>query len=178
MRELWAQARRAVETSSPGQRALRALLAATALAAFLVQPDRGASLAGVAAWMILLATPFAVTMPASDAPLGVLLAALVSWLAGWGGQLPPVAGTVLLGAALYLHHVTATLAGAVPTEATLERTLLRRWSVPLAAGAVGLLGTALLAYRTSELPLSPLVQVAGLVGVLLSTATLVLLARR
>jgi hypothetical protein len=169
---------RALRASSPGQRALRVLIAVTAVVAFGLQPDRGGSLAGIAAWLILLVTPFAVAGPASDAPLGLLLCAAVSWVVGWGGRLPPVAPTVLLGAALYLHHLAAALAAATPSNAALDRSLTRRWTLPFLAGGIGLAGAALAAYRTSQLPLSPVIQLAGLVGVLVSAALLAVLARR
>jgi hypothetical protein len=177
-RELLAQVATSVRESSGGQRALRGLLALTALAAFTLEPDRGLTLAGIAAWTIVLTVPLVVAMPGGDAPLGVLIAATVSWLAGWGGELPPVATTVLLGAVLYLHHVTAALAAAMPASATLDRSLLRRWSIPLLAGALGLLIAALAAYRTTQLPLSPTLQLAGLIGTLLTAGLLALLARR
>jgi hypothetical protein len=176
--EVVRQARTVLRASSPAQRALRMLLVLTGLAVFTLEPDRGGSLAGVCAWIVVLAIPFAAALPASDAPLGLLLAGCVSWVAGWGGHLPPVSGTVLLGAALYLHHLAATLAAATPSHATLDPSLLRRWSIPLLAGAIGLLGAALAAYRTDQLPLSPVLQFAGLAGVLATAGALVLLSRR
>ena len=177
-RELLRQAATAVRQSSPGHRALRAVLALTGVAIFVLMPDRGGSLAGICAWLVLLSTPIAATMPATDAPLGLLLAAAVSWVAGWGGHLPPVAATLTLGAALYLHHLAATLAAATPSNATLDRSLLRRWTIPLVTGALGLVGAALAAYETDQLPLSLTLQFAGLAGVLAASAALVLLARR
>lgn len=177
-RELVSQAVRSVRDSSGGQRGLRGILVLTTVVAFTLEPDRGPSLAGACAWTMLLAIPLAVVMPGSDAPLGVLLLAGVSWVAGWGGRLPPVSATVLLAMVLYVHHVAAALAAAMPASATLDRSLLRRWATPLLAGALGLLAAALATYRTSQLPLSPTLQVAGLIGILLTAGLLVLLAKR
>jgi hypothetical protein len=176
-RDLASQLLAAARASSPSQRAVRTLIALTAILAFALEPDRGGTLAGIAAWLTLIAAPFAATIPGSDAPLGVLLPAAISWIAGYGGHLPPVAPTVVMAATLYLHHTLAALAAATPSNAALDRSLLRRWSLPLLAGATAITAAALLTYRTTQLPLNPVLQLAGLAGALATAALLVTLVR-
>lgn len=176
-RDLAAHVAATVRASSPSQRALRALIALTAILAFALEPDRGGTLAGLLAWLTLIAAPFAAAIPATDAPLAVLLPAAISWVTGYGGQLPPVAPTVAMAAALYLHHTLAALAAATPSNAALDRSLLRRWTLPLATGALAITAAALLTYRTTQLPLSPVLQLAGLAGALATAALLVTLVR-
>jgi hypothetical protein len=177
-RELFGQVLTAARATSAGHRAVRTLVLLTGVVIFAVEPDHGGTLAGAVAWVVLLIAPFAATLPASDAPLGLLLAGVISWVAGWGGHLPPVAPTLVLGAALYLHHLGATLAAASVAHATFDRALIRRWTLPLVTGALGLAAAALAAYRTEQLPLSPVLQFAGLVGVLTTAGAIVVLARR
>jgi len=160
------------------QVALRGLLVLTGVVAFALQPDRGVTLAGVAAWFALLAVPVAAVRPTSDASTVVLGGTGVAWVIGYGGHLPPAAATVLLGAVLYLHHVAASFAAAMPPTAMPDRRLAARWSVPLLAGLTALGAAAVTAYGTHELPLSPVLQIAGLAGVLAAAGLLVLLTRR
>lgn len=178
LRVRWRYFVKVVRAMPVSQLALRAALAATAVAAFTMLPDRGATLAGIAGWVALLAAPFAVVLPGSDAPVTVLGGIAVSWVVGYGGHVPPVADTVVLGALLYLHHVVAALAGSTPPTAFLDPALARRWSAPLLAGLAGLALGAAAAYGTHQLPLSPVLQIAGLVGVLVTAGVLVVLTRR
>jgi hypothetical protein len=177
LRDLATRLAAGLRASSPSQRAVRTILALTAVLAFALEPDHGGTLAGVTAWLTLLAAPFAATIPATDAPLAVLLPATISWITGYGGHLPPVAPTLAMAATLYLHHTLAALAAATPSNAALDRSLLRRWTLPLLTGAAAITAAALLTYRTTQLPLSPVLQLAGLAGALATTALLVSLVR-
>ena len=178
LRAGWLQGWRTVRAMPVAQMALRGVLVLTGAVAFALLPDRGGSLAGVVALFVLVALPVAAARPGSDAPAVVVGAAALSWLVGYGGQLPPAAATVLLGAVLYVHHLTAAFAAAAPATALLDPRLLPHWSVPLLAGLATLGAAAVAAYGTHELPLSPVLQIAGLVGVLAATGLLVLLTRR
>jgi hypothetical protein len=173
----WRYGVRIFRAMPAAQVALRGLLVFTGVAAFALLPDRGGTLAGVAAWFALLALPVAAVRPASDASSVVLGGTAVSWLVGYGGHLPPAAATVLLGALLYVHHLAASFAAAVPATALLDRRLAAHWSVPLLAGLAALAAAAVAAYGTHELPLSPVLQIAGLAGVLTAAGLLVLLTR-
>jgi hypothetical protein len=178
LRSAWWPAWRTARAMPAAQVALRAVLVLTGVVAFALLPDRGGSLAGAAAWLVPVALPFAAVRPGSDAPAVVVGAAAVSWLVGYGGQLPPAAATMLLGTALYLHHLAAAFAAAAPPTAALDRRLLRRWSVPLLAGLAAAFAAAVAAYGSHQLPLSPVLEIAGVAAVLAASGLLVLLTRR
>ena len=59
-----------------------------------------------------------------------------------------------------------------------DRRLARRWAVPLLAGLLALPLAAAAAYGIHQLPLSTILQLAGLAGVLATAALIVLLTRR
>lgn len=174
----WRDGVRTFRAMPPSQVSIRGLLVLTGVAAFALLPDRGGSLAGVAAWVALVALPVAAVRPDSDASAAVLGGAAVSWLAGYGGHLPSVTATVSLGALLYVHHLAAAFAAATPPTARLDPRLATRWSVPLLAGLAALAAAAVASYGTHELPLSPVLQIAGLAGVLAAVGLLVLLTHR
>jgi hypothetical protein len=160
------------------QLAVRGLLVLAGVWAFALMPDRGSSLAGLAAWFGLAGVLVAAVRPGSDGATAVLGGLGVSWIIGYGGHTPPAGPTVLLGALLYVHHLAAAYAAATPPTALPDRRLARRWAVPLLAGLLALPPAAAAAYGTHQLPLSPVLQLAGLAGVLTTAALIVLLTRR
>jgi hypothetical protein len=160
------------------QLAVRGLLVLTGVLAFALMPDRGGSLAGLAAWCGLAGVPVAAVLPGSDGAAAVLGGLGVSWIVGYGGHIPPLGPTALLGALLYVHHLAAAYAAATPPSALPDRRLARRWAVPLLAGLLALPSAAAAAYGTHQLPPSPVLQLAGLAGVLATAALIVLLTRR
>jgi hypothetical protein len=174
----WRAGLRTFRAMPAAQIALRGLLVVTGVAGFALVPDRGASLAGIAAWIGLVSAPVAAVHPGSDAPSAVLGGTAIAWVAGYGGHLPPAAATVLLGTVLYVHHLVATLAAAAPATALLDPRLAGRWAVPLLVGLAALGAAAVAGYGTREVPLSPVLQIAGLAGVLATAGLLALLARR
>ena len=178
LRASWRDGVRVLRAMPVGQLGVRLLLVATGGLAFGLLPDRGGSLAGVVAWLGLVAVPAAAVRPGGDGPAVVVGGLAASWVIGYGGHLPPMGATVLLGALLYLHHVAAAYAAATPATAMPDRSVVRRWSVPLLAGLLALVAAAAAAYGTRQLPLSPVLQLAGLAGVLGIAGVVAVLARR
>lgn len=157
---------------------LRATLLVTGAVAVVVAPGgRLLGLPGLLALVGALGLLAAVTVPDGAGPAVVLGACGAAWAARHGTYLAPLPQTLLLAAALAVHHQAAALAAVLPPTARTDRAVLQRF------GSHGMLvlalsaAVAVLALGVARPGGSVPLELAGLAAAVLAAAVPVVLAQ-
>lgn len=155
--------------------AIRASIAVFATVAVLLLPHPGAGLIVLTA----VGTLLAITLPAHAGAVFVLGAVVLGWVVGYGTDAsPPLPRTVCFAVAVYLVHAATALAASVPVQAEVSGDVAVSWAVRcvprVAAAVIVAVGVGLVGHAHGSLVLD----VAGLLGVVVTAGAAVWLAGR
>jgi hypothetical protein len=159
---------------SPSAVAVRVVVVPLALLATALVPHLSLGLF-VAAALAALATVFLV---GTVSAFPVLALEILVWVLSYGTGRPPSAvWTVLFADALYLVHVSAALSAGVPWRARVSPEVIVAWIRRCLPALVGSVVVAIAVTAMGHFDGSIGFEIAGLAGVLLTAAALVILVR-
>ncbi len=162
--------------SAPTVALRAALLLSGGVAVVLAPGGRPSGLPGLLVLVGVLGLVAAVTVPDGAGPAVVLGGCGAAWAVRYGTGAPPLLPTLLLAAALAVHHQVAALAAVLPPTARVDRTVLRRFASHGGLVVALSAAVAVLALGVARPGRSVPLELAGLAAAVLVAAVPVLLA--